>query len=472
MSTPTRFPNGLSVDDKGPMYNLTIPNPDKIALWNSDFFEYSVNDWSETRGGVGSVASLTPVTVGALTGTAAGFVILAGSAITNTGNTVITGNIGEYPGTAVTGFPPGTVSGTQQITNNVARQALLDANAAFINFNTVTGTTIASALDGQTLTAGTYNFASGAATLATSAPGTLTLNGSATDVFVIKTATTLTTGAGGAPTITLTGGALAKNVYWIVGTSATINSGTAGTFVGNIIAQASVTDTMGGTINGSLTALSGAVTIGAAATINNVATTNVTAAPGPDGWLVLIAASGTEAIQLNPPAFNFRPATSLLQGLQTWFTARIKTDATVANPDYMVGLTNGALTTLNSATDGVYFTKATGATVWSLVIKAAAGGTTTIALPAVTLPVGSTIIELSYYFDGTRNVLYVYFNRLLIGTVADGTYPSIGFGSLGITLANLPGPTVLLAPTMLNAYHTATSNLFVDYLLAGVDRTM
>ena len=127
---------------------------------------------------------------------------------------------------------------------------------------------IPSALDGQTLTAGYYNFTSGAATLAASGAGTLTLSGSATDVFVIKTATTLTTGAGGTPTITLAGGALAKNVYWIVGSSATINSGFTGTFQGNIIAQASITDTLGGTVNGSMIALTGAVTLSAATTVN------------------------------------------------------------------------------------------------------------------------------------------------------------------------------------------------------------
>jgi hypothetical protein len=127
---------------------------------------------------------------------------------------------------------------------------------------------IPSALDGQTLSAGYYNFTSGAATLAASGPGTLTLNGSPTDVFVIKTASTLTTGAGGTPTISLTGGAIAANVYFVVGSSATINSGFSGIFNGNIIAQTSITDTLGGTVNGSLIALTGAVTLSAATNVN------------------------------------------------------------------------------------------------------------------------------------------------------------------------------------------------------------
>jgi hypothetical protein len=83
-------------------------------------------------------------------------------------------------------------------------------------------------------------------------------------------ATTLTTGAGGVPVIALTGGARAQDVYWQVGSSATINSGSAGTFQGNIIALTSITDTIGGTVNGSLLALNGAVTLSAASLVNAV----------------------------------------------------------------------------------------------------------------------------------------------------------------------------------------------------------
>lgn len=186
--------------------------------------------------------------------------------------------------------------------------------------------------------------------------------------------------------------------------------------------------------------------------------------PGPNGWLALTTAtSGAESIALNPASFNFTPGTSLVQGLKTWFSARVLLDATVANPDYQVGLTAGSLTSLNSATDGVYFTKATGATVWSLVIKASSTATT-IALPAVTVPVNSTIVKLSYHFDGTKNILYVFFNDTMIGTVGTN-------GSLGTDLSNLPVSTTELSPSALNAFHTATSLLSIDYLVAGVERT-
>lgn len=219
-------------------------------------------------------------------GTASSYAILAASAITNTGSSVVTGNLGLYPGTSVTGFPPGIVSGTQNITNAAAQVAQVSALAAYTDLAARSSTIIASALDGQTLSAGVYSFASGAATLATSGAGTLTFSGSATDIFVIKTASTLTTGAGGVPTITLSGGALASNVYWVVGSSATINAGTAGIFRGILIASASITNTLGGTVDGSLIALNGAITLSAASIVtlnaNPPAVTQFTSSPPSD----------------------------------------------------------------------------------------------------------------------------------------------------------------------------------------------
>lgn len=217
--------------------------------------------------GVYTVAANPSPPPATLLASAASYAILAASAVTSTGFTVLIGDLGISPGTSITGFPPGTYSGTENVDNSAAITAQSDALSAYTTLSTHSSTVIPSALDGQTLTAGYYSFSSGAATLAQSGPGTLTLNGSATDVFVIITASTLTTAAGGVATIALTGGALASNVYWIIGSSATINSGVACTFQGNIVAQDSITNTLGGTVNGSLIALTGAVTLSAAAIV-------------------------------------------------------------------------------------------------------------------------------------------------------------------------------------------------------------
>jgi type VI secretion system secreted protein VgrG len=192
--------------------------------------------------------------------------LFGASAITNTGNTVVTGNLGLTPGSSITGFPPGTFSGVENIDNSAAVSAKAQAQAAYTDMQSRSSTPISSTLDGQTLTPGVYSESSGTFNLAQSGNGTLTLNGNG--VYIFKCSSTLTTGAGGVPTINLTGGAQASNVYWAVGSSATINSGFSGVFQGNVVANTSITDTLGGTVNGSLIALNGAVTLSAASIVN------------------------------------------------------------------------------------------------------------------------------------------------------------------------------------------------------------
>jgi len=233
-----------------------IANP---ATFQTDFV--SSNSYTIQFFGVPSLASVSPLK------TAANFAILADTAITNTGTSIVNGSVGIYPGTSITGFPPGIIVGATHNDDAVAQQAQIDAQAAFTSLQTLglAGSTISSALDGQTLVPGAYKFSSGAATLAASGAGTLTLNGAGQ--YVIYTASTLTTGAGGIPTITLENGALAQNVFFVVGSSATINSGFAGVFQGNIIANVSITNTLGGAVNGSMVALTGAVTLSAASAV-------------------------------------------------------------------------------------------------------------------------------------------------------------------------------------------------------------
>lgn len=203
-------------------------------------------------------------------GTAANFAILAASAITgSTGaGSVVTGDMGIYPNTlsSVTNFPPSVDVGTIHAADAAANNGLIDANAAFVAINALAGgaTAISSTLDGQTLTPGNYKEASGTFHLAQSGPATLTFNGAGTYNFIA--ASTLTTGAGGLPTFAFTGGATPTNTFinWAVGSSATINIGVSssgGVFYGNVLAQASVTATQAGTINGRLVGLTAAVTL-------------------------------------------------------------------------------------------------------------------------------------------------------------------------------------------------------------------
>ena len=189
------------------------------------------------------------------------YAVLAASAVTNTGNSVVTGNLGLYPGTSVTGFPPATVSGAENIANSLAQQAQADALAAYNNLNARSATSITANLDGQTLTPGVYTETSGTFNLATSGNATLTLNGAGLYVFICSS--TLTTGAGGIPTIALTGGALASNVYWVVRTSATLNASASGAFQGTVLAHTSIT-VDGGSVAGRLFANTGAITFAAA----------------------------------------------------------------------------------------------------------------------------------------------------------------------------------------------------------------
>jgi hypothetical protein len=189
-------------------------------------------------------------------GTAANFAVLAGSTITNTGNTTITGDVGLSPGTAVTGFPPGILNGTFHLADPVAATAKLDLSAAFNDAAGRIGVlTVPTELGGTTLPPGVYNSASGTFGIT----GTLTLDaqGNANAVFIFKAASTLITASNSS--VILINGAQAGNVFWQVGSSATLGTGTA--FRGTIMAQASITVTTGATIEGRALTQTAAVTL-------------------------------------------------------------------------------------------------------------------------------------------------------------------------------------------------------------------
>jgi len=170
-------------------------------------------------------------------GTADVFAVLAGSTVTNTGTSIVNGSVGVWPGTAVTGFPPGIITGgILHASDAVAQQAQIDLGTAYMLAagqpcpNVLTGQD----LGGLTLTAGTYCFGASA-----QLTGTLTLNaqGDPNAVFLFQMGSTLTTASNSS--VVFTNGGQGDSVFWQVGSSATL--GTSTLFAGNILALQSIT---------------------------------------------------------------------------------------------------------------------------------------------------------------------------------------------------------------------------------------
>jgi hypothetical protein len=225
-------------------------------------------------------------------GTAGGFAILASQTITNTGATTITGDVGLSPGTSVTGFETVTLHGTQHVADAPALQA---QNALTIAYTDASGrtpvTTIAAQLGGQVLVAGVYASQDGAFLLT----GALTLNGEGNPnaVFVFQAASTLTTASGSS--VVLSGQAQACDVFWQIGTSATL--GTRSALRGTIMAQASITMTTGASLDGRALARTGAVTLDT----NVIAPSACTVAAATPTPAPAAAASSTPAARTVPP---------------------------------------------------------------------------------------------------------------------------------------------------------------------------
>jgi hypothetical protein len=182
--------------------------------------------------------------------------VLGASAVTNTGPTVVNGALGISPGASISGFPPGIASGPVNVANAAALQAQTDATTAY-NFlaSQACGTTLTGTdLGGLTLTPGVYCFASSA-----QLTGTLTLNaqGNAGALFIFQVGSALTTASGSS--VVFVNGAQACNVYWQMGSSATL--GTTTTFAGTLISLASNTLNTGATLAGRVIARTGAVTL-------------------------------------------------------------------------------------------------------------------------------------------------------------------------------------------------------------------
>ncbi|MDX6412272.1 MAG: hypothetical protein QOE91_1788 [Gaiellaceae bacterium] len=197
-----------------------------------------------------TVVSIVPL------GTADSFAVLAGSAITNTGPTTIFGDLGTFPTPTITGIASLTMNGTNHGGDAVTQTAKTDLVTAYTAAAALTPTTTIGTVDigGKTLAPGVYNSGS-----SIGLTGTVTLDagGDPNAVFVFQAGSTLTTAS--ASRVVLTNGAQAANVFWQVGSSATL--GTYSTLQGSILALTSITVTTGVTIDGRVLARNGAVTM-------------------------------------------------------------------------------------------------------------------------------------------------------------------------------------------------------------------
>lgn len=189
-------------------------------------------------------------------GTAESFAVLADSTATNTGSSVINGNLGVWPGTEVTGFPPGVITGTIHAGDAAAQQAQSDTTIAYLDLEgrpcdvDLTGTD----LGGLTLVPGVYCFSESA-----QLTGQLILDAqnNTNAFFIFQIGSTLTTAS--SSSILMVNSGNACNVFWQVGSSATL--GIATDFAGNILALTSVTLNTSADVSGRILAQTGAVTM-------------------------------------------------------------------------------------------------------------------------------------------------------------------------------------------------------------------
>ncbi len=205
------------------------------------------------------IGSLTPALAQTAPplGTAQTFAVLGSSTVTNTGSTAVNGDLGVSPGTSITGFPPGVVILPGTIRSSAAAaQAQNDANTAYNALAAQACTTVLTGQDlgGKTLVPGVYCFTSSA-----QLSGVLNLNaqGDPNAVFIFQIGSTFTTSSNSSVNV-VNAGTLC-NVYWQVGSSATIGTGTS--LIGNIFAAASVTLNTSANVFGRVVGLGGAVTL-------------------------------------------------------------------------------------------------------------------------------------------------------------------------------------------------------------------
>lgn len=349
-------------------------------------------------------------------GTADTFAVLGGQSVTNTGPTIIHGDLGISPGTSLTGAPQ--VVGATHIADAVALQAQADTTAAYNALaGEACGTPFAFPKDlgGLTLVPGVYCFASSAALT-----GTVTLDagGDPNAVFVFEIGSTLITAS--SSNVLLVNGAQQCRVFWQVGSSATL--GTSTNFIGSILALTSISLNTNATLSGRALARNGSVTLD-----TNTITTPTCAAP-----------------VVNPPptvSKSFSPAT-IVAGATSTLTLTLTNSAT-ADATLSSSLTDtlpsGVVVVGNASTT-------CGGTV------SAAAGSTSVSLSGATILASSSC---TVTVDVTAAVAGSYINTVPSGALvtSNGSNAAATSATLTVTPLTVPPP---VAPTLSKAFSPAS----------------
>jgi hypothetical protein len=384
-------------------------------------------------------------------GTAASFAVLASSTVTNTGPTVINGNLGVSPGSAITGFPPGIVvppgtihaadagaagaqSGNTTAYNNLAGQPC--------NFN-LTGQD----LGGLTLIPGVYCFSSSA-----QLTGTLTLNaqGNANAVFIFQIGSTLKTASGAS--VNIINGGSACNVFWQVGISAVLDTTTS--FIGNILALTSITLNTGARVSGRVLAQTGAVTLDS--NIVSITECNASFIAPP----TIVKAFGAAAIGVGgSTTLSFTVdnpnATVALTGVA--FTDTLPAGLVVSTPNN--GLTGSCAAGIITATPGSGSVSLTGAT-----LAAGASCTFSVNVTGTTVGAKTDSVTVSSTNGGTGNTSTT--SLTVLPTPPATASPTI-VKTFGAAAIGVGGTTTLSFTINANAM-AQTGVAFADTLPAGL----
>jgi len=366
-------------------------------------------------------------------GTAAEYSVLGGETVTNTGPTTLNRDVGVSPGTAIVGFPPGLTAGAKHEADAHAAQAQAALGIAYDDAASRAPTaTVSGDMVGMTLPGGVYKSTS---TLAVSGVLTLDAQGDPDAVFIFQIASSL--GTASSSSISLVNGAQACNVFWQVGSEATL--GTNSTFVGTIMASASISVTTGTSVAGRALARSGQVSLddNVFTTASCAATTTTEAG----GVTTVPSTTETTATQVTGPSTTETPttvvgaATTIAGATTTVAGATTTTDVTVGGA--------GTTTTTDATVGGASATTTTAAPLASGLVPTSPGLSVPVVqtaqdtftglpaapgVPTAVPPLGSTtpLPELPRTGPGqwlalvsVLGVLLIVLGRLLVGVRAD-----------------------------------------------------